>query len=376
MSKSKVHILIISSWYPNKKQPFLGNFVQRQASLLSRNFEVTVVNTEYSETESAQTVELTEQDGFKEVRVVHPRGKGLIERRKFLEKALDAGLDKVHNVDLVIGHVVIPKGLQFVQAKKYFNCPLILVEHASYYRPEIRKDRSLVHKLILRKTRKKVDQIVAVSEFLRHDMHPDFQRHSISVIGNHVDTRLFNYTPKKKSGVVKFLHVSTMDEKTKNPEGILCACKGLKENTSDFQLTIVCDEDVAQWKHLATQFGLDDQIRFVGPLQWSELLPYYHEADAFLLFSDYESFSIVLAEAWMTGTPAITTPVGIAHNMSKELGILVDKGDKKMLASTMLDFIQNGRDRFNNQLIANHGKHYSDDAILRQWTSLIEKHVG
>ena len=376
MAKSELHILILSSWYPNKKHPFLGNFVQRHAELLATKYKVTVINTECSDDITELSVEAFTPTSFEEIRVFHPRGKSLMERRKLQEKSLEAGLHKIKSVDLIIGHVILPKGLQFVQAKKHFNCPLIHVEHGSYFRAKIRCDRSWVQKLIIRKTRRHIDEVVAVSAFLRKDMRSEFPRQAISVIGNHIDTDMYNYTPKKKEGVVRFLHVSTMDEKTKNPEGILCAFKALKEQNTDFQLTIICDEDVTQWKHLSTHFGLAEHVQFIGPLEWPELVPYYHEADAFVLFSEYESFSIVLAEAWATGTPTLTTPVGIAHDMSDDLGIQLEKGDRKKLAATLLDFIQHKRNHFDGKKIAEHGMQYSGERILEKWSNLIEKHVG
>lgn len=376
MVKGELHILILSSWYPNKKHPFLGNFVQRNAELLAKKYKVTVINTECDDSINEMTVEISVPSNFDEVRVFHPRGKSLLERKKMQKKALEAGLELTKNVDLIIGHVILSKGLQFVQAKKYYNCPLIHVEHGSYFRSKIRCRQSWIQKLIIRKTRRHIDEVVAVSAFLRKDMRKDFPNQSISVIGNHIDTSMYNYIPKQKKGKVKFLHVSTMDERTKDPEGILCGFKSLKEETTDFELTIICDEDVTQWKHLTTHFGLADHVKFVGPLQWVDLVPYYHEADAFVLFSEYESFSIVLAEAWATGTPTLTTPVGIADNMSEDLGVILKIGDRKNLSATLYDFIQNKRNHFNGEIIAEYGMQYCGERILEKWSALIDKHVS
>ena len=44
MTKNDKHILILSSWLPSKKHPFLGNFVIRQAELLAKNYRVTIIN--------------------------------------------------------------------------------------------------------------------------------------------------------------------------------------------------------------------------------------------------------------------------------------------------------------------------------------------
>lgn len=371
----KKHILILSSWYPSEKNPFLGNFVQRQAVLLSGSYKVTVLITE-SCSENLISSETKETLGITEVRVRYPKKDKLLEKRKVLEQAMTIGVETINDVDLIIGHVILPKGLQFVMAKKHFGCPLILVEHGSYFRPEQREKRSWVDKLIIRKVRKHLDEVVAVSEFLKKDMQTDFPKHTIHVIGNHVDAKLFHFEAKKAHGKTEFLHVSTMDERTKNPEGIICAFKTLKEEYTNFRLTIICDEDTSHWKELVKNFDMEENVDFVGPLQWDEVSPYYYNADAFVLFSDYESFSIVLAEAWATGTPVLTTDVGIAWKMDSSLGISVEKGDRKSLVSALKQFIMDSKEQFNNQKIASHGEQYSDEKILERWEALINKHIG
>lgn len=375
MPSDKKHILILSSWYPSEKHPFLGNFVQRQAILLSRIYTVSVLVTESSEDEEISST-TAEQFGIKEVRVRYPKKEKILEKRKVMEQAMSHGVESLDNVDLIIGHVILPKGLQFVMAKKYFKCPLILVEHGSYFRPSQRENRSWIDKIIIRKVRKHLDEVVAVSEYLKKDMQGDFPKHNIHVIGNHVDAELFHYQAKKAHGKTEFLHISTMDEKTKNPEGIICAFKTLKEEYTNFRLTIVCDEDTEQWQELVRNFDMEDNVQFIGPLQWNEIAPYYYDADAFVLFSDYESFSIVLAEAWATGTPVITTNVGIAWNMNPSLGILVEKGDRKSLVGALKQFIMDSKEQFDNEKIASYGEQYSDEHILERWEALITKHIG
>ncbi len=374
MDKHTPHILILSSWYPNQKHPFLGNFVERQARLLKSCYNVTVLVTESRDADETE-IRDTANNGLREVRILHPRGSKLLERRKQLEQALNMGLERIEQVDLIIGHVILPKGLQFVQAKKHFNCPLILVEHGSYFRPAMREKRTWIEKLILRKTRKHLDEVVAVSEFLKKDMEQDFPKHQIKVIGNHIDASLFHFAPKPKHERVEFLHVSTMDERTKNPEGIICACRALKDEVENFRFTIICDEDTERWQHLASNLELNEYLRFVGPLKWEEVASYYYDADAFVLFSDYESFSIVLAEAWATGTPTITTPVGIAANMPSTAGIAVEPGNTRQLIASMRDFAQAEHRESDNRKIAEYGAQFSGEVILGKWKTLISKYV-
>lgn len=368
MDKRK-HILLLSSWYPSDLHPFLGNFVERQARLLQTHYNLTVLVTESREN-AAFEVKDVDNAGLREIRVIYARSGKLLERRRGMEQALQAGMEKIDKVDLVIGHVALQKGLQFVQAKKYFSCPLILVEHASYYRSEVRCKRSWIESIVLRKTRKHCDEVVAVSDFLKKDMLADFPKHNIRVIGNPVDEKMFFPMAKPTNRRTEFLHVSTLDERTKNPEGILCAFRRLKEMTEDFHLTVISDEDYSHWEELVRHFDIHHHVDFVGPLVWSEVVKYYHGADAFVLFSPYESFSIVLAEAWMTGTPTITTAVGIAENLPDYLGVVVPKEDNKALASALFSFIQE-RKNYSQERISAYGTQYSNSRILKQWDELL-----
>lgn len=368
------HILLLSSWYPSEQHPFLGNFVERQARLLLQHYDVTVLVTENGENLDFEVLDQY-TEGLREIRVRHPRSSKLLARRRTMEQALQTGLQRIQNVHLIIGHIALQKGLQFVQAKKYFSCPLILVEHASYYRPEIRAKRSWIESIVLRKTRRHCDAVVAVSEFLKNDMRADFPKHTIHVIGNPVDENLF--APKEKSAHAhtEFLHISTLDERTKNPEGILRAFRRLKEENDHFHLTIISDEDYSRWQELAQHFDLQAHVHFVGPLSWQEIPAFFHRADAFVLFSNYESFSIVLAEAWMTGTPVISTPVGIAANLPDYLGLTIPAEDDRALAGALREFME-GREKYSLEKISSYGARYGNAQILKEWDNLLANYLG
>jgi glycosyltransferase involved in cell wall biosynthesis len=371
MTNEKKHILILSSWYPTERHPFLGNFVERHASLLGSKYNVTLLNTE-----SGDSFQILDQnkETYREIRSFHPKGKGILEKRKMQSKAFEKASELIDNVDLIIGHIALNKGLQFIHAKKKFKCPLILVEHGSYYRSEIKSNRTWVEKLIIRSTRRHLDAVVAVSEFLKKDLISDFSNKPITVIGNHFDEEVFTRQPKKGFDKIELLHVSTLDERTKNPEGIFCAIKSLAEQRTNFHLTIICDENVDRWKELSEQFKLEKFITFIGPLRWDELPPYYHNAHAFVLFSEYESFSIVLAEAWATGTPVITTNVGIAYNMPDYLGMQVKRNDKKDLVEKIIKLI-NYPQKFDSIKISEYAQQFNKQTILAEWSNLIERYA-
>ena len=370
----KREILILSSWYPTKNKPFLGNFVVRNAQLLGKYFSVTVVNTIPSDCLKELSLKENNRNGYREIEVIHPRGKNILSKKRWQKKALNYAFLKTNRFHLIIGHTLQPKGLQFVASKKKFNIPLILIEHGSYYRVELRNKWTIVEELILKYTRKHIDEVVAVSKFLKQDIKRDFPKHKIKIIGNHVNTDTFNIGEIKSNKRTEFLHISTLDVKTKNPQGIIDACLLLRKTESNFHLTIICDEDYSRWEREVKSKELSKHISFKGPLAWDDLVPYYQKADAFILNSNYESFAIVIAEAWSTGTPVISTSVGIASELDPVLGIQTEKNNPESIEHAMKKIINTKSDYKKNK-IREKSMEYSEQVILKKWMKIIDKYV-
>jgi glycosyltransferase involved in cell wall biosynthesis len=371
---TKRHILILSSWYPNRLDPFLGNFVHRFAIGLSQNNDVTVLHTR-SDASIPTIKELevvrTEQGALKTILLYHPKGRNILQTYRYQHKAFKLGLSMLDKPDLIFGHVMLPRGMQFLEAKRKFNCPLIVLEHGSYFRPELSKKRSILEKLILKKLSRKIDVLAAVSNFLKKDLLKEFPDKHIEVIPNPVNLELFHVNPKLPRHIKEFLHVSTMDPQVKNPKGIIDACALLKQLcNANFHLTIVSDEDYRTWQQYVAELNLDRQITFQGPLKNEELVSFYQNADAFILFSSYETFSIVLAESWACGTPIISTPVGIGANLPPELGIQIEIGNTTSLANAMHQIVVE-EVQYNAETIRQKAEGFSEKKVIQDIEHLI-----
>ena len=92
----------------------------------------------------------------------------------------------------------------------------------------------------------------------------------------------------------------------------------------------------AELTALADQLGLTDAVDFPG--FFPNALPFFRQADAFLLSSLCEGFGNVIVEALACGTPVISTrcehgPVEILDN--GRYGVLAEPGDPSALAAAM-----------------------------------------
>lgn len=368
----KTHLLVLSSWYPTKKAPFLGNFIRRHAQLLATNYEVTVLNTVASETSPAIKQDIQREGNFTEITVYYTQTRFFPVKIYRQYKALRNGLTGIEHPKLIISHILFPKVWQFAYVQRKLSIPWMHVENGSFFRKEKRDNWSFAQKLMARYTARNCTELIAVSPVLKKDMETIFGRKEITVIGNYVDTTLFYPKEKIPHETTRFLHISTLDEQVKNPKGIIDACKILHEKIGNtFSLTILSDESTTQLEAYCQAVGISHCIQFEHAKQWNELPAFYHTSDAFILNSTYETFSIVLAEAWCTGTPTITTSVGIGYQLPSELGLQVTKNDPQDLAEKMAQFITQ-KSRFSANEIHQFGEKFSSENILNQLHTRIQ----
>jgi len=345
--------------------------VQQQAVLLSENVEVTVLYVCVDAGITEQEIIQNSKGNLNEIIVYFPKKNSVLGRKRALDKAFDTGLKLVEKPDLIHAHCILPKGHLFSKAKAHFNCPLVVTEHGSYFRPERLKKWGFKERLIASITKRSIDKLIAVSEFQKRDMSMYFKDMKIEVIPNPVDTDMFRPKGVPDDLPIKFLHISTLDPELKNPKGIIEAVDLLcAKGYQNFHLTIISDEPYARLQEEVSRLKLDPFISFAGPLAHEVLVPYYNQSHALVMFSQYETFSIVIAEAWSCGIPVISTPVGIAAEMDDHLGLTVQNNDPLSLALEMEKMIQ-GKE-FQHQLIREHALQFGKKHILDQLTSIYQ----
>lgn len=365
MENSNRHILVMSSWYPSRIDPHVGNFVQRFAELLVNDYTVSVIHTVADK--NCSTIEVSDQliAGVRTVIIYFPEKKWKIGRWLQRRKALARGFRLIEDVDLVFGHVLLPQGLQFIGAKNYYNCPLVVLEHGSYFRKEKRKSFNRIQRTILKRTSRNIQQLLAVSPVLSEDMKAVFPTTNIGIVPNFIAPSLFIPNEQKTASYNKFIHISTLDEQTKNTrllfEGFLSA---VKQNAS-LQLTVISDQSTAVWENWVSTNGIAAHVRFLGPCSWEEVAQEMQQHDALIATSNYESFGIVFAEAWSVGLPVLATSVGIATNIPDFLGRNIPQNDPAALSKLLLSFAAKEYE-FDPEKISAYAKQYDAKKVLNQ----------
>ncbi len=364
----------MSSWFPTRKDHFLGNFVERYAQLLNTKYQVSVIHTQGDSEIKSIDVQDFRVNGVHEVIVYYPQGKNRVFNWWYRSRALAKAFKRIEDVDLIYAHVFMNKSWQFVRAKFHYHAPLIIQEHASYFNKNGKNKLNQLQKQQMRNTSMYAKKICAVSEVLKQDMKATFPTTKIEVIPNIVLSNLFRIKDDTVKEKTHFVHISTLDPFNKNPkmlfEGFALAVKNCSSN---IHLSVVSDQDTSYWKNWVDENQLSEHISFHGPFTWEEIAKFLPKNDVLIQTSDYESFGIVMAEAWMCGIPVIATDVGVAHDLPQHLGISIAKKSPESLAKA-IETMVSGETHYFPGDIRNHAMQFSEQVVLSKLTTLFENY--
>ena len=347
-------VLFLSAWYPHRYDAMSGLFVRKHAEAASRFCDVCVLY--LMADEHVNQFDIVEQstNSVREVYVYYPFAKAPILRQ--LTKAVGyvrafwRGFAVVRQnfglPDVVQANVLTRSGVLAHRLKRKFGIAYIIVEHWSRYLPQNFNYKGFARKLMTRKCVADADCVMAVSGKLREAMRDcGLTNNNFQLIDNVVDD--FFFTAQKSinaKGKFRFLHVSCFDEKPKNVKGILRAVKNLSQQRSDFEIVLIgVGPDWQSAVDYAKELGLpEDMVKFPGEVPPTEVCRYFTESDVLVMFSRYETAGITFCESWATGTPVITTEVGIIPDcLTPQNCVIVQNGNEADLSEKMSWMIDN-----------------------------------
>jgi glycosyltransferase involved in cell wall biosynthesis len=161
---------------------------------------------------------------------------------------------------------------------------------------------------------RRAGHLVGVSGGVRSELirHTSLDPSRITVIPNGVDTAAYQPDPGRRLDVRGRLGLSS-DDLVALFVGSEWTGKGLRHAleavalTPAWHLVVVGRGDEARYRRLSRQLGADSRVHFVGLTP--DTAPHYAMADAFVLPSAYETFSLVTYEAAASGLPILATRV-------------------------------------------------------------------
>lgn len=353
--------LFITPWYPSKYDAMSGLFVFRHAeAIVTQDIDVHVLYVCYHKDVEVPYIEHVWSEGVEQTYFYFPEKKNIFTEIKHLFRAWrywhsHYGLPDIVHLNVLTKQILLP-----LYIKKRYHIPFVLTEHWSGYLPENGAFYRSKSKEFYKRAIAKASMVMPVSDLLAQAMKKALTNNlkDVTVIPNVVNDLFYSLSrneygktvlPKNREKFV-FLHVSCFDNEAKNTIGIVEAAEQLLAIRDDFKVKMVgTGPDFEATKAVAEKKGLTDRgiIEFTGELLTEQVAIEMTEADAFILFSNYETAAVVLQEASVMELPIISTAVGIApmilHPITKtendikisSQGILVPQKDTNTLCYAM-----------------------------------------
>ena len=375
MSHKGKKVLFLCSWYPNRKNPTLGNFVQKHAEAVSLLNEVVVLAIIADDTNSSMEIVENKRGVLNEILIYYPKKKtslpllGSIQAFAQYKKAFSLGMKRVIEAhgkpDLIHLNVIYPLGYFARKLKTKLGIPMVTSEHASGFQAGPNAYPRIILSLA-KKVLKSSDCVMPVSKDLGERLKKLAPSITVQVVPNVVNEAIFlpSETPQTAH---QFVHISNAFEPAKNVLGMLRAVHQLSKVSSNFSFHIISDGDVTKAHQLARELGLLNSFVFFYPtMSTVEIANFVKNCSALVLFSNFENFPCVIPEAWMCGVPVIATAVnGIPEFANDSNSILVEPRNEAQLVEAMQAML-NGKSFDPEELRTYALTHFSYAAVGKQ----------
>ncbi len=236
-------------------------------------------------------------------------GKSVVLKNKF-----------VRGLSLVTAQDPFECGWAGVKIKTKWRIPLEVQLHTDPFSENFSGFANFVRRRLYKKVMRKADAVRVVSKSLAQRLKIENPKLKINVLPIYIDRE------RIESGQIGF------DIHTRYPWHfiILMVCRlapekniplafrilsELRKNYPDTGLLIVgSGVEKERLKARVKKMGLEGAVEFAG---WQEdLASFYRTANVFLQTSQFEGYGLSLVEAGLSGLPVVTTPVGIASELT------------------------------------------------------------
>lgn len=309
-------IIISPEWYPSKENLLSAIFTKKHVEVIAKRDKVAVAFAIVSKSEKKNYNLVIEKGAYISV-ICYFKASNFPFLNKYIDylnyfiahcKAINKAKSLLGRIDFFHIHVlpksaIIPFFYYVLKKVPYF-----ISEHSTIY---IRKKSYSVLEGWIRKILiKNSSGVSTVSYSLKSAMLDKGLVHlNFKVIPNVVDSQTFCPMTKANHSSVKFLHVSRLDEQAKNTIGILRVFDLLAQKYQEIELHIVGGlvKQTSDAEIFSKQLASNNSIFFHGVKLGSAIIPFYNQANYFVMFSNYETQAVVVLEALFSGIPVIAT---------------------------------------------------------------------
>lgn len=385
MAEKEAPVLFLATWYPNRWDPWLGNFIERHALALSHHRPVAclyvmpapVSEVEYYVTQKGKLTSLNVY--YPEVQHTIPILSGLVKlyrRMRFTGLGYRAmckatGMQKpACSVLQVIG----PIAWLGIYLKVFHSVPLYWFEHWNGYLEQDGRYKGFFLKFTGYILSRLHSGLGAVSGLLVAALRRHKLAEAVSVIPNIVEDGFYAVSAAAKASVrpMRLAHISNYVS-NKQADKILDAVLMLIREREDFVFDFVGRDmpgKLALKARVSAMPEAIERIRFVPVMASEEMPAYMGSLSGLVMYSAWETQCVVVLEAWACGVPVICTKgMGVWEHAHAGNSIVADANDVGSLVAAMRALLDN-RNRFDTQAIATDGLAYESGRIgaaLENW---------
>jgi glycosyltransferase involved in cell wall biosynthesis len=353
------NILWLTSWYPNSTDPFLGDFIKREAEAVAVYHPLQILYVVKNHRKSLQDgkdysdVHNLNQNPEEHILYYSSTGNdrsifsAFNSFRAYFRRNLEFIKQLQRNnqmPDLVHVQVALKAGLIALYLKWKYRIPYILTEHWSGYYPSSKDSlykKSYLTRFVTRLIIKNAVRFLPVSEDLGKEISKHWGRVSFEKIPNVVNTNLFYPSENKPSAIFRFIHISSL-QYPKNPEGIIRAFIELLKQNIAAELVLVGPLNPLLIDFIKASGLRPDQLHCTGEILYEQVAVELRKSLSLIMFSFYENMPCAMLEALCSGLPVIATKVGgIPEVINQGNGILINAGNETELLNAMKEMIRN-----------------------------------
>jgi glycosyltransferase involved in cell wall biosynthesis len=375
-------ILWLVSWYPNRKDRFDGDFIQRHARAAAIHHDVHVIFVTDAEIEKPIDEEWNYVTGLTEQTNYFKRKKGFAARlrkqltwRSTFQQAVKNYIQENGLPDCVHVHIPWKAGLIALWMKKKYGKEFIVTEHWGMYNNVVEGNfykkpklfQTLVKKIFL-----EAKMFVSVSAFLGRSVEEITGKKIDIIMPNVVDTSLFFFTEKKYSRFT-FIHVSNMVP-LKNVKPILDAFqKTLNATKEDVQLILIGNRDHEYVSYAQQLKLLNSSVFFKGEIPYTEVAQEMQRSHCLVLNSIMENSPCVIGEALCCGLPVIATNVGgIPELVNSTNSTIIPAKDSDALAIAMIQMTEKYQAYQHKKIAGDASKKFNYSTIAQSFYDLYQ----
>jgi glycosyltransferase involved in cell wall biosynthesis len=364
-----IKVLHIAGWYRSKTEPLAVPFIKEHFEALNRYAEGYLLHVEVKIASGRLFSIRHERLSDKEESFVVLTSIKMWRVIEFISLLLGSYALVRHGVkgyDIVNFHVGYPNLTYYNIIRRLIRRPLIIIEHWTAFHYEFNMPKGSRKLDRIRNIYRQNFPLMVVSERLKGDIE-DFsgrRQEKVRVIPNVVDNSIFYFDPNVPARERTFFMVNHWRE-IKDPFPVMRAFTEYLKRYPDAKLRIggygpLWDSMVSS----VSENKLEKSIELLGGLSKEQIADELRRASALLHHADYETFSVVCAEAISCGCPVIVNYLeAIAEFIDRSNGILVKPGQSFLEA--LVNYDPSAYDRA--EIARNASMRFSKDQVGRNY---------